>query len=116
MIPVVPYARISVSSARGVLGLPAQQVAGLALEHLAERGERREAHRLGAAVLEYRQVGGVIPTRSASSPTGIFRLASITSMSTAIGIRSPRPTRSASAPLRRRARRPGRAASAARAR
>src|SRR5882757_11173762 len=43
---------------RGVLGLPAQQVARLALEHLAERGERREAHRLGAAVLEYRQVGG----------------------------------------------------------
>ena len=30
---------------------------------------------------------GVIPTRSASSPTDIFRRASITSMSTAIGIR-----------------------------
>src|SRR5918912_3414647 len=41
-----------------VLGLPAKQVARLAVEHLAERGERREAHRLGAAVLEYRQVGG----------------------------------------------------------
>src|SRR5829696_6684139 len=49
------------SSARGVLRLPAQQVARLALEHLAERGERREAHRLGAAVLEYRQVGGRDP-------------------------------------------------------
>jgi hypothetical protein len=58
----------------------------------------------------------VIPTRSASSPTDIFRLASITSMSTAIAIRSPRPDRPASAPLRRRGRRPGRAASAARAR
>ena len=41
-----------------VLDLPAQQVARLALEHLAERGERREAHRLGAAVLEHRQIGG----------------------------------------------------------
>ena len=41
----------------GVLGLPAQQVARLALEHLAERGECREAHRLGAAVLEDRKVG-----------------------------------------------------------
>src|SRR3954469_12688871 len=61
MIPVVPYARISVSSARGVLGLPAQQVARLALEYLAERGERREAHCLGAAVLEYSQVGGRDP-------------------------------------------------------
>src|SRR5918912_1596449 len=44
-----------------VLGLPAQQVARLAVEHLAEGGERREAHRLGAAVLEYRQVGGRDP-------------------------------------------------------
>src|SRR4051795_11876452 len=49
------------SSARGVLGLPAQKVAWLAFEHLAEGGERREAHRLGAAVLEYRQVGGRDP-------------------------------------------------------
>src|ERR1043166_8532611 len=48
-------------SARGVLGLPAQQVARLALEHLAERGQRREAHGLGAAVLEYSQVGGRDP-------------------------------------------------------
>src|SRR3954463_5844074 len=47
------------SPARGLL--PAQQVARLALEHLAEGGERREAHRLGPAVLEYRQVGGRDP-------------------------------------------------------
>src|SRR5262245_10186370 len=49
------------SSVRGVLGLEAQQVARLAFEYLAERGERREAHRLGAAVLEHRQVGGRDP-------------------------------------------------------
>src|SRR6478752_6873317 len=49
------------SFARGDLGLPAKQVARLALEHLAERGERRKAHRLGTAVLEYRQVGGRDP-------------------------------------------------------
>src|ERR1044072_4118186 len=49
------------SFACGVLGLPAQQVARLALEHLAESGQCREAHRLGAAVLEYRQVGGCDP-------------------------------------------------------
>src|SRR3984885_10584110 len=49
------------SSARGVLGLPAQQVARLALKDLAEGGERREAHGLGAAVLEYCQVGGRDP-------------------------------------------------------
>src|SRR5215217_4400465 len=42
-------------------GLPAQHVARLALEHLAERGECREAHRLGAAVLEHRQIGGRDP-------------------------------------------------------
>src|SRR5690242_2708762 len=48
-------------SACGVLGLPAQQVARLALEHLAQGGERGEAHRLGAAVLEHGQVGGRDP-------------------------------------------------------
>src|SRR6476619_2356619 len=56
-----PAAALGTSSACGVLGLPAQQVARLALEHLAERGECREAHRLGAAVLKYRQVGGRDP-------------------------------------------------------
>src|SRR5215470_16239708 len=45
----------------GVLGLPAKEVAWLAFEYLAERGERRKAHGLGAAVLEYRQVGGRDP-------------------------------------------------------
>jgi leader peptidase (prepilin peptidase)/N-methyltransferase len=49
------------ASARGVLGLPAQQVARLALQDLAEGGERGEAHGPGAAVLEYRQVGGRDP-------------------------------------------------------
>src|ERR1044072_2705532 len=39
-------------------GLPAQQVARLAVEDFAEGGEGCEAHRLGAAVLEHRQVGG----------------------------------------------------------
>src|SRR4029453_8444733 len=56
-----PAAALGASAARGVLGLPAQQVARLALEHLAERGECCEAHRLGAAVLEHRQIGGRDP-------------------------------------------------------
>src|SRR4029453_15614077 len=56
--PSCPAAALGTSSARGVLGLPAQHVTRLALEHLAERGECREAHRLGAAVLEHRKIGG----------------------------------------------------------
>src|ERR1700742_131041 len=43
---------------RGVLSLPAQQVARLTLEHLAEGSERGKAHRLGPAVLEHGRVGG----------------------------------------------------------
>lgn len=42
---------------------------------------------LARPFLSTARLAGVIPTRSASSPTDIFRLASITSMSTAIGIR-----------------------------
>src|SRR6185369_15709714 len=48
-------------AAWGVPGFPAQQVAGLAAERLAEGSERGEAHRLGAAVLEHGQVGGRDP-------------------------------------------------------
>src|ERR671910_919062 len=44
-----------------VLGLPAQKVSGLAPERHAQCGERRETHRLGATVLEHRQVGGRDP-------------------------------------------------------
>src|SRR6478735_5886306 len=44
-----------------LIGLPAQQVARLAIECFAEGGERREAHCLCAAVLEYRQVRGRDP-------------------------------------------------------
>src|SRR5262245_40528977 len=61
VVPGVSRPPWGTSSVRGVPGLPAQQVARLALEHLAERGEGREAHGLGAAVLEYRQVGGRDP-------------------------------------------------------
>jgi hypothetical protein len=50
-----PARRRRPASPVGILRLPAQQVAGLALEYLAERGERREPHRLGAvsAVAEW---------------------------------------------------------------
>src|SRR4029079_7169593 len=54
-----PHSRAS--SAGRVRRFPAQQVAGLALERLAERRERREADRLGASVLEDGQVGGRDP-------------------------------------------------------
>ncbi|MEW2485031.1 FAD-dependent oxidoreductase [Streptomyces sp. NPDC048411] len=43
-----------------------------------------------------------MPTRSASSPTDVFRLASMASMSTVIVFRSPRSARPATAPPRRR--------------
>src|SRR4029453_15043608 len=59
--PSCPATALGTSSPRDVLGLPAQHVARLALEHFAERGECREAHRLGAAVLEHRQIGGRDP-------------------------------------------------------
>ena len=74
-------------------GFPAQQVAGLALQHLAQRLERGEPHRLRAPVLEHREVGGSDPDPVGQSPTDILRRASITSTSTTIGIRSPRRAR-----------------------
>ncbi len=70
----------------------------------ASQGECHEADRIGAAVpeqspplrrglpfLSTARLAGVIPTRFASSPTDIFRLASITSksMSMTVGFRSP---------------------------
>ena len=58
------------SSADGILGYPTQQVTGLAFEHFAQRGECREANRLGAAVLEHRQIGGCDPDAVGELPHG----------------------------------------------
>src|SRR6185312_16008432 len=54
-------ARVASSAHRrpgGVVGLPTQQIARLAFQHLAQRSEGGETHGLGTAVLEHRQVGG----------------------------------------------------------
>ena len=71
----------------GSLGDPLEQVAGLALQHPAHRLEGGEPDRLGAAVLQHRDVAGGEPDALREVPTLSFRCASCTSILTTMGIR-----------------------------
>lgn len=65
---------------------PLQHIARLALQRLADAVKHGEAYGLGPPFFSTETFAGVMPTRSASSPTDILRLASITSRFTRIAM------------------------------
>ena len=64
-----------------------QQIAGLALQHFADAGQRIEADALDLARLQQGKVGFVMPISCASWRAFILRCASFTSSLTTIAIR-----------------------------